>query len=381
MRRLFLLWCLSLGFLLPLCAASPISTTDHLTISELTLDPGGASGTLTISLSGSERYYTAYNLDLHLPSGISVCYNAKGEPDVALVKGSSGLYPYTDEEEDGDLIRTYSHTLSSSYNVVGDNILRVACFSISNEPFTAVSGDLFRVRVTASGYTRPGDYTPTIDGVALITAEGAQQYVPSAVMQSVIHVSTAATIGVTVTAANRFGTLILPFSASLPEGLEAYGCDRASDTTLWLTSASRLEAFTPYILYAEAGFSGSLSGTVEPAHYVNRATAGYLTGVLTATDISSGFIMQNKGGGPRFYMIAPYTYALAAGKCYVVLPADLAEKPSFRMASNTTGIETMPTTESDSREMPLYNLQGQPVTSPITPGLYIRKGKKMYYGK
>lgn len=100
--------------------ALALETDDCFTISAAELTPNGNYVMLTVGVQGS-RLYTAYNLDITLPPGIDVYYS-KGNPAVSMDK-NTGIYPF--EEDIFDETKTFTHTLSCSYGVQGERVLRV----------------------------------------------------------------------------------------------------------------------------------------------------------------------------------------------------------------------------------------------------------------
>lgn len=145
MQRIFLTFLYSL---LLVGAVMAETTTDRVVVSGLDVVPNGEQTYFTVSLEGS-RLYTAYDIQLQLPDGLEVVYKDDA-PYVQMFKGTSGIYPYTIEEDpfEGTTTTSYSHVLSS--NVVGRNTLRVMCISMSNENLKNESGRLFGVYVKAT---------------------------------------------------------------------------------------------------------------------------------------------------------------------------------------------------------------------------------------
>lgn len=141
MQRIFLTFLYSL---LLVGAVMAETTTDRVVVSGLDVVPNGEQTFFTVSLEGT-RLYTAYDIQLQLPDGLEVV-----APYVQMFKGTSGIYPYTIEEDpfEGTTTTTYSHVLSS--NVVERNTLRVMCISMSNENLKNESGRLFGVYVKAT---------------------------------------------------------------------------------------------------------------------------------------------------------------------------------------------------------------------------------------
>lgn len=68
MKKILLLAC---SCLMAICMKA-VETTDYITVTAATLNPGGAEVKLTFSLVGSTNYYSGYNMDIHFPEGMEV---------------------------------------------------------------------------------------------------------------------------------------------------------------------------------------------------------------------------------------------------------------------------------------------------------------------
>jgi len=213
----------------------------------------------------------------------------------------------------------------------------------------------------------------------------AVKYVPAdfACRPFTTGIPTGRTLPVNVSAANKIGTLILPFDAELPTGLKAYSCDAAEGDLLTLTEASSIEACTPYIVYAENGYSGNLTGTAtltDDANVTDIFADGYLTGVLTGTTVSTGYILQNQGSGPLFYDAEGVTFSLPAGRCYLTPTASGNVKAFTFNFGDTDGIEEFQGTPLPNRGgaggEALFDLSGRKVESPAR-GIYIQGTRKV----
>ena len=362
-RHLLLLFIIS--WFIP--AAWAVETTDHFTISNVTVDPGGSYASFDVSLVGS-RKYTAYNLDIHFPIGLSVYYN-NNKPAVSLRQGD-GIYPYT-EDLDGN--NTYTHTLSCTYGEAGERTLRIACSSTQSEEFTANSGKLFRVYVIASPFLKPGTASLTFDGQNLTTSDETK-YVP-ANQELTVNVSTSSTVPISISATNQYGTCVVPFDTALPTGLEAFSCNSEDNGDLVLTPVESLSAYVPYILYAETGYTGNLSGTVDATNYAAVVTAGYLKGAVEPQQVSEGYILQNQGSGAKFYKINGTTFAIPAGHCWITVPSLSLARAEFELSQETTAIKVVQAEEATNAE--LYSLDGKRVSNPKQGTIYISNGKKL----
>lgn len=358
-------------------------TTDQIVLSELTYDDVAEAYRFTVSLEGS-RIYTAYNMDIFLPEGISVVFE-NNKYKVSMLKTTKAVYPYSTSEEwdddSGDYkeVKTYSHTLSASMPT--ERQLRVACSSQANDDFTKTSGDLFRVYVTVDASTL-NLFSPKplvkVSGIALAQADATQQTPADFSCRPFsTGIPTERELPINISASNQVGTLILPFDAALPEGVKAYTCNGADgEQTLTLEAATSFEACKPYIVYAASGYSGIISGTVDlSTTYPDEDiyTEGYLTGVLSTTVVNTGYILQNQGEGPTFYAAEGSNFMLSAGRCYLTPSSPLSAKAlhlSFEEADGIDGVQT--TTTPDV----YHDLSGRRVIQP-TKGIYIQDRKKV----
>lgn len=352
-------------------------TTDRVVISELELAPDGNQAYFTVSLEGS-RLYSAYDINLVIPEGLEVVYKDDA-PYVQMFKGATGIYPFVTEEDpfEATSTTTYTHTIAS--NIIDGNVLRVMCYSTASKDFTANSGRLFGVFVKASPYLKPGDVEIAIKDVYLTTS-AAVQYEPADYVSTSVKAAATSTLSLKVSATNKFGTCILPFDYELPAdgSLEAYTCAEATADALVLSKASMIAAYTPYILYSEAGFSATLSGTVDATQYPadGIVQSGYLVGTVVQTQLTeaTSYVMQNQGSGVKFYQVDPASpFVLTAGKCYVELPEG-TNALALRIGG-TTGIDNSELTTQNSQL--IYNILGLRVET-MQPGqIYIVNGRKV----
>ena len=287
-------------------------------VSDIFYDDFYSSYAFNVSLVNSTSTYTAYDLDICLPAGISV-KKAGTNTNMVYMPIDDSIYPFTS----GRTGKTYFHVISS--NNLDGNVLRIACASNENKNFERTNGDLFEVCITIDESALTTSFSPKpivkLSGLNLTTS-AAVKYVPAdfACRPFTTGIPTERTLPVNVSAANKVGTLILPFDTELPSGLKAYSCNATEGDLLTLTPAESIEACTPYIVYAENGYSGNLSGTAElpdASNVTDVFTNGLLTGLLTSGVVNTGFILQNKGEGPVFYDAEGVNFSLPAGRCYL----------------------------------------------------------------
>lgn len=356
--------------------AQGIATTDYLTISDLTVVPGSSNRYyFTVSLVGS-KIYTAFEMDIHFPPGLDVEFK-NGQPNANFWKSKGTIFPYEEDEFEGT--KNFKHMLVSSYNVVSKGDFRLSCISLSSAELTATSGPLFYVYVTASPYLKPGEATLKVDGCHVITKQNAQQY--NVADQTLnIKVANQSTVPLNISATNKYGTCVLPFDAELPAGVKAFSVINRKNGFINLTEEKEMKAYTPYILYAENGYTGTLSGTVDESKYVETAQAGYLYGAVTEQVQTEGYVLQNKGDGTKFYWLNGYEYTIPEGKCWVDFPIDYQEPKAFysiSMNGGTTGIEKVETNSTSKSLGNIYDLNGNKVSTMLPGNIYIVNGKKV----
>lgn len=371
-------------------AKADVGTTDEILLSELTVEPGSSNEySLTVSLHGnSQTTYTAFEIDFILPEGLDVVYE-ESSPKVEMILSLDGIYPYTLTEMEipgyGIVeVPQYSHSLSC--NMVTSRNLKVIVVSTQNGEFTKTSGDLFKFYVKASPYLKPGDAGIEVSAklIKLIKEEGQiqgqEKHIPATYTSTSVEAGTTSTLNLKVSASNKFGTCILPFDYDLPAdgSLRAYTCDKHTEEELLLSKAdSKLEAYTPYILYSETGFDANISGDVDASQYPEDGTVkhGCLVGTIVQKELTeqTSYVMQNQGSGAMFHKVGSAPFVLPPGKCYAELPEGAEAR---RMILNdATGIEdnlSLGTTEQD-----IYNLTGQRIRKMQSQSIYIVNGQKV----
>lgn len=354
-----------IAFLMPAVTTWAESTVDKLILSDVELSPGDNDAKYTtLSVFSAVRKYAAFNVDVHLPEGVEPQLSPSGVPRVA----KTGILP-KDEFDEG-----YLHILSATYDP-NKRKINIICYANPSVEFTAMTGALCRVYLTASTYAKPGKISIELTGQNLTTID-ATKYEPADAAYDVT-ISTTAKASLSVSAANKWSTCILPFAASLPEGLKAYTCSSKDDDkqVFYLSDASSIEAYTPYILYSESGYTGTLTGEVDASQYPasGKVAQGYLTGAVEAQTTNEGYILQKQSGVVKFYLADPSkTYTIPAGKCWATPPASTTQSYSFDFPTAVKGIAEKDESKNESR----YNLSGIMIDAPREGQIYIQNGKK-----
>ena len=346
-------------------AKADIETTDNITISEL--QSGEYGSFFTVSLEGSDTYYTAFEITLEFPEGLSVQLY-EGELDVYRCD-KSPLFKAGRNSTD--------HTVSPSFGQVGDRKLKVVCVSTKNKDFGATSGDLFDVYVTASPYMKPGESLIKSSDVFFVdNTTGQAINNVCAPVSFPIEIASERQIELNISATQQWNTCVLPFSTELPKGVKAFEGTTVEGDYLILKEATTLEAFTPYLLYAENGYNGTVEGTVSEDDYVTVANGGPLKGAIMPQQITEGYVLQDQGNGMMFYNVNNRNFTIPSGKCWV---ATGGNAQAIRIGFGETGIESMPAAPTTNQ--PIYTLDGKRVSTPQKGNVYIIGGKKALYLK
>lgn len=347
----------------------PKPTNDYITVNDVTLVPGSTDTyQVEISLVGS-LIYTAYQMDILFPPGVDVVVDEDG-PYVDLWDGDGCIYPYVRKK--------LVHSLSSSYGVVSNKLLRISCSDDMNRVLTATSGKLLYFLVKVSPYLKPGDVVLNVANLDFITKENSQKY--SCKNQTLtLHAKPESTATLSVNGSSHYGTCVLPFAVSpLPDGVKAYSAKGLDDTgqLVVLDEVTQLAAYTPYILYSASGYSGSLKGTVDADKYGEVVSDGLLRGAIAPQKKSAGYVLQDLGEGAKFYAMDGVEFLIPEGKCWLEMPAAQSSAPQYGIQIGTTTAITAPTT-SASAHGKIYTLDGKQVKTMQPGGIYVVNGKKV----
>lgn len=347
----------------------PKPTNDYITVNDVTLVPGSTDTyQVEISLEGS-KIYTAYQMDILFPPGVDVVVDEDG-PYVDLWDGDGCIYPYVRKK--------LVHSLSSSYGVVSDKLLRISCSDDMNRVLTATSGKLLYFLVKVSPYLKPGDVILKVTNLDFITKENAQKY-HCKDQTLTLHAKAESTATLSVSGSSHYGTCVLPFAvSSLPEGVKAYSAKGLDDTgkLVVLSEVKQLAAYTPYILYSAFGYSGSLSGAVDANKYGEVVSDGLLRGAIAPQKRKDGYVLQDFGEGAKFYAMDGVEFLIPEGKCWLEMPVAQASAPQYGIQIGTTTGITAPTTSATAHGK-IYTLDGKEVKTMQPGGIYVVNGKKV----
>ena len=113
-------------------------------------------------------------------------------------------------------------------------------------------------------------------------------------------------VALTVNSTYKFSTLMLPFDAGFPEGVQAYTVEDIDGNNIVLTTADKFKANVPYIVYAESGYSGAALTGYGAAFTDETITDNHLTG----TSLTDKTVYIPAGS----YVLSHKKYTVAGGK-------------------------------------------------------------------
>lgn len=364
-------------------------TDDYVTLGDLTVEPGSNEEyQLTVNLNGTQ-IYTAFEMDIELPSGLEpvMVKDSKGvmRPKVWLWMGENTVFSLIE----GPGYNIPSHTLVASYGAVGKNILRMSCYSGTVENFTATSGTLVTIYCKASPYLKPGkndvritechftaNEKVTVDGKETTRIQQYNCKDRTETIKALAH----STATINVSAKNQWGSCVVPFDIpELPSGLEAYTVTDRESGIAYLKQQTSILAYTPVLLYAENGFSGTFSGDVDETKYKEVAQQDIIYGAIVPQTKNDGFVLQNLGEGVKLYAMSGKTFEIPAGKCWV--EPTFTNGPKYMemvIDDGTTGIGSAECSNGAAQHEPVfYSLDGKRVENPLPGNIYIVDGQKV----
>lgn len=365
-------------------------TDDYVTLGDLTVEPGSSDVyKLKVNLNGTQ-IYTAFEMDIELPSGLEPVMeeddDGKMSPKVRLWKRTDTIFPSFEDEDEG--IKDFFHTLVASYGAVGKNILRMSCLSVKGKDFKATSGTLVTIYCKASPYLKPGVddvhitkcHFTTNEKVIIDGKEMRGQQYNCKDRTETIKALAHSTATISVSAKNQWGSCVVPFDIPvLPSGLKAYTVTDRQSGIAYLKPQTSILAYTPVLLYAENGFSGTFSGDVDETKYKEVAQQDIIYGAIVPQTKNDGFVLQNFGEGVKLYAMSGQTFEIPAGKCWVK-PTITNGPKSMEMVidDGTTGIGSAECSNGAAQQEPVfYSLDGKRVENPLPGKIYIVDGQKV----
>ena len=376
---------------------------DEVSVGNVTIPQGGVA-TVSVSLSNPNKEYTAGQMVMVLPEGVTAVLKENGDPTT----------------EKGSRLHGTSHSIGASH--LDDGTDQYTIFSISSEAIPGTDGPLFTVTVTADADLAVGtslegtlkniemtttDATPTPfnDQTFTITiGEPADSHILIDENATVMpEAATNVDVRVRRTLnANEWTTICLPFAMTEEQAKAAFGEGvEIADFTSWSSteddngditaitvkfeSVTAMEANHPYIIkVVEDVTEFTLDGVnVEPSDEPTvqvgkkKAERGYLTGTYVVANVPEESLVFTSG----LFIYSDGTMQVNALSAYFEF-ADVLEntdEADSRIILTIDGITTgVGATLTNSREVngSIYDLQGRRINNQMKKGIYIKNGNK-----
>ena len=169
------------------------------------------------------------------------------------------------------------------------------------------------------------------------------------------------------------GTLLLPFNAEVPEGLQVFTATDVIDNVITLEQQNVIEAGVPLIVIGEGG---EYVFTDKPTFMEKQADAGLLTGTTVSTTIDAGYVLQTQNEMTGFYRVeADKPITVPAYRCWLNYNGG-AEVIAFKDMLDALQ-------ELNAGKVPAegaYDLQGRKIQE-FRTGIYVINGKKVFIKK
>lgn len=192
------------------------------------------------------------------------------------------------------------------------------------------------------------------------------------------------TINVSV-AENGWSTMILPFTAEIPQSMTVYSCNEVDENNqLVLNETDLIEANTPYIIKGE---ENTYSFTGANSSSKNSYNSGFLTGVYASTQIPAGsYMLQSETETSAFYLIEEGNeQTVNAYNAYLSVPAESGITAAVLTLPNMGGGTAIETIESAESLVNVYSISGilirknvkkNEALNGLSKGIYIINGVK-----
>ncbi len=182
--------------------------------------------------------------------------------------------------------------------------------------------------------------------------------------------------GASISAAG-YATYVAPIDVAIPEGVEAYTVDAASDSGLLKLTPieGTIAANTPVVLEGnETKVATGVYATKNPTS--NTVTSGLLTGVYTKTaaPVGSYILQNNEVEGQKkvgFYKVAAEGLTVGANRAYLTKPASEVKAFFFDQETAIKAIDALTSGKAE-----IYDLNGRKLNK-MQKGINIVNGVKV----
>jgi hypothetical protein len=351
---------LLLCLLLALCWVPAKAQTGTLQVwmDDIEMTADGESIAILSVYERDTASYTAFNFSLLVPPGIKLAMRKVGRETTEWIELSE---------------RAADHDIAC--NQVDTSTIKVIAYSMTLSDFYPddENGDsldlICRIGLIADPEMYNGRYTIEMNPCKFVK-EDVDASVPEYTIKARLTVTGGKDpMGVDYTLSDAgYGTLILPFDAELPTGLQAYTCTSTLGNDVLLSRQEKIEANKPVLIVGTPG-----NYTFDGINLWNEDSysEGLLTGVFVSTDITSGYVLQTHGDITAFYRVdSDKPTTISPNHCYLTL-GNGPQRINLKV-ENVTGLDSV---TQDDQAVPTYDLNGRK-TNVQQQGPFIRNNKK-----
>jgi len=373
-----------------------------VTVPDVCIAPGGTAY-VVVNVDFGSLPYTAYQLDVAYPDGISAVADEEGNPAFRL----------------GDGMYSEKHLVSSAFSPAG--LSRVQCFSLTSDALTAQSGRLLLLVVKARAGMPVGTYQATIAPMEFVQTNATPDRPESVTFNvvvsrqvvldeaSTLEPTTSPGVGVRVKRtikAGEWSTICLPFAMTEAQCNAAFGSDvelgdfagyeATEDDTgnivgiaVNFNTATAIEANHPYIIKVSSPVTEFTVDGVDVDPVEKPTVAAVKRTKKQWSEMIGTYVANTVLGDPEapvlflsgnkfFYSVGKTK--MKAYRAYFDFYDALTEVEGAGAHINmlfdgeTTGVDIVRNTAGEDDAC--YNLAGQRVAEP-GKGLYIKGNKKV----
>jgi hypothetical protein len=172
-----------------------------------------------------------------------------------------------------------------------------------------------------------------------------------------------------------YATMVIPFEAAVPDGVEAYELTGVSGTAITTNKVTTIAANKPVMIKANAGTYNFTATNANVAATADGLVAnGLLNAAYTETTAAAdanNYVLQKNGDAVNFYLVNGIAATVKPFRAYLTVSAG-ARVLSLDL-DEATGINEVVKAEKSNA---IYNLSGQRMAQPVK-GLNIVNGKKV----
>ena len=202
---------------------------------------------------------------------------------------------------------------------------------------TTTAGDALVVKIIATGTANVFNIYNT-EANNYIGSQDAGVYTVNSHINFTIAEASQASVDITISPAVKYATRIFPFVPELPKGVKAYSCTASNGNELSLKEVASPAANVPYILEAEEGYTGTLTGWGTAA--TTSYTEGWLTGVYESTTATAGTYVLQNNDKVAFYLVEENEEpTVGAYRCYLTKSA--GARAAFFFPGSITGVNNV----------------------------------------